>query len=81
MVFQYNPFFHHIETNGNRELLFTVARHGTISPKVRYNPHDEGGVLRDDALPSDRHTSLHCGLFRSPHERTDPGEVMTRRSE
>jgi phenylacetate-CoA ligase len=50
MVFQYNPFFHHIETNGNRELLFTVARHGTISPKVRYNPHDEGGVLRDDEV-------------------------------
>jgi phenylacetate-CoA ligase len=50
MVFQYNPFFHHIETNAGRELLFTVARHGTISPKVRYNPHDEGGVLRDDEV-------------------------------
>ena len=50
MVFQYNPFFHHIETNASRELLFTVARHGTMSPKVRYNPHDEGGVLRDDEV-------------------------------
>ena len=50
MVFQYNPFFHHVEANERRELLFTVARHGTLSPKIRYNPHDEGGVLRDDDL-------------------------------
>ncbi len=50
MVFQYNPFFHHVEVNARRELLFTVARHGTLSPKIRYNPHDEGGVLRDDEL-------------------------------
>ncbi len=50
MVFQFNPFFHHIETNAERELLFTVARHATLSPKIRYNPHDEGGVLRDDQM-------------------------------
>lgn len=50
MVFQYNPFFHHIATNAQRELLFTVTRQGTLLPKIRYNPHDEGGVLRDDEL-------------------------------
>ena len=50
MVFQYNPFFHHVTTNDQRELLYTVTRHGTLLPKVRYNPHDEGGVLRDDDL-------------------------------
>lgn len=50
MLFQFNPFYHHIETNQAGELLFTVARPGTLSPKVRYNPHDEGGVLRDDQL-------------------------------
>ena len=50
MVFQYNPFFHHVTTNAQRELLYTVSRHGTMLPKVRYNPHDEGGVLRDDDL-------------------------------
>jgi phenylacetate-CoA ligase len=50
MVFQYNPFFHHIGVNAARELLFTVTRAGTLLPKVRYNPHDEGGVLRDDQL-------------------------------
>lgn len=50
MLFQFNPFFHHVEANADRELLFTVARHATLSPKIRYNPHDEGGVLRDDEL-------------------------------
>jgi phenylacetate-CoA ligase len=50
MVFQYNPLLHHIETNANGELLFTVTRHATLAPKVRYNVHDEGGVIRDDEL-------------------------------
>ncbi len=50
MVFQYNPMLHHVETNARGELLFTVCRSGTLSPKVRYNVHDEGGVLRDDEL-------------------------------
>jgi phenylacetate-CoA ligase len=50
MVFQYNPMLHHVETNDRGELLFTVCRAATLSPKVRYNVHDEGGVLRDDEL-------------------------------
>jgi len=50
MLFQFNPFYHYVETNDAGELLFTVARDGTLLPKVRYNPHDEGGVLRDDEL-------------------------------
>jgi len=50
MVFQYNPLLHHIETNAIGELLFTVTRRATLSPKVRYNVHDEGGVIRDDDL-------------------------------
>ncbi|MGH2358349.1 MAG: phenylacetate--CoA ligase family protein [Candidatus Limnocylindria bacterium] len=50
MVFQYNPLLHHVETNADGELLFTVMRHATLSPKVRYNVHDEGGVIRDDDL-------------------------------
>ncbi|MGH2446693.1 MAG: phenylacetate--CoA ligase family protein [Candidatus Limnocylindria bacterium] len=50
MVFQYNPMLHHIETNERGELLFTVCRGSTLSPKVRYNVHDAGGVLRDDEL-------------------------------
>ena len=50
MIFQYNPFLHYIEANERGELLFTVSRHATLSPKVRYNVHDEGGILRDDDL-------------------------------
>lgn len=50
MVFQYNPLLHHVEANESGELLFTVTRHATLSPKVRYNVHDEGGVIRDDEL-------------------------------
>jgi phenylacetate-CoA ligase len=50
MVFQYNPLLHHVETNEQGELLFTVTRNATLSPKVRYNVHDEGGVIRDDEL-------------------------------
>ena len=50
MVFQYNPMLHHVETNAKGELLFTVCRGATLSPKVRYNVHDEGGVLDDDEL-------------------------------
>ncbi|MEJ7802139.1 MAG: hypothetical protein WKH68_02030, partial [Candidatus Limnocylindria bacterium] len=42
MIFQYNPLLHHVETNGKGELLFTVTRHATLSPKVRYNVHDRG---------------------------------------
>ena len=50
MIFQYNPLLHHVETNDDGELLFTVTRHATLAPKVRYNVHDEGGVIRDDDL-------------------------------
>lgn len=50
MVFQYNPLLHHVETNVGGELLFTVTRHATLAPKVRYNVHDEGGAIRDDDL-------------------------------
>ncbi len=50
MVFQYNPLLHHVQTNAAGELLFTVTRHATLAPKVRYNVHDEGGVIRDDHL-------------------------------
>jgi phenylacetate-CoA ligase len=77
MVFQYNPLLHHVETNGRGELLFTVTRHATLSPKVRYNVHDEGGVIRDDVLRSrlaqfdvrlqDLQPFTHARLVRMPY--------------
>lgn len=50
MVFQYNPLMHHIEANANRELVFTITRSSVLSPRIRYNVHDEGGVARFDEL-------------------------------
>jgi phenylacetate-CoA ligase len=50
MLFQYNPLMHYIEVNTNRELLFTITRKSLLSPRVRYNVHDEGGVARFDEL-------------------------------
>lgn len=44
-VFQYNPMDYVIETNAEGELLITIARNGTVSPRIRYNIHDLGQVL------------------------------------
>ena len=44
MLFQYNPLMHHIETNEAGELIFTITRLNVLSPRIRYNIHDEGGV-------------------------------------
>jgi phenylacetate-CoA ligase len=49
MLFQYNPLMHHVEVNANRELVFTITR-SLLSPRIRYNIHDEGGVLRYDEM-------------------------------
>lgn len=46
MVFQYNPLDYYIETNPEGELLITLCRLSNISPKIRYNIHDMGHVLR-----------------------------------
>jgi len=44
MVFQYNPFLYYIETNDSEELVFTINRKALLSPRIRYNVHDKGGV-------------------------------------
>jgi phenylacetate-CoA ligase len=46
MVFQYNPIDYAIETNADGELLVTLCRAQNASPKIRYNIHDLGHVLR-----------------------------------
>ena len=50
MVFQYNPLMHHVEVNEHDELLFTITRDSLLSPRIRYNVHDEGGIARFDEL-------------------------------
>ena len=46
MVFQYNPLDYYIESNEQGELLVTLCRKSNVAPKVRYNIHDSGHVLR-----------------------------------
>ena len=46
MIFQYNPLDYVIESNRAGELLVTVCRASTLSPRVRYNIHDVGHVIR-----------------------------------
>ena len=50
MIFQYNPLMHYIEKNSNNELIFTINRKSLLSPRIRYNIHDEGGIIRYDQL-------------------------------
>jgi len=59
MLFQYNPLMHHIETNENSELLLTITRGSVLSPRIRYNVHDEGGVARFDELEPRLHELGH----------------------
>jgi phenylacetate-CoA ligase len=46
MIFQYNPVDFYIESNDTDELLVTICRPGYVTPKVRYNIHDVGHVMR-----------------------------------
>ena len=50
MIFQYNPADFFLETSSAGELLVTVCRPGYLAPKVRYNIHDLGQVVRFPAL-------------------------------
>jgi phenylacetate-CoA ligase len=50
MVFQYNPMTHYIEVNDAGELLFTITRGSILSPRIRYNLHDQGGIARYDEV-------------------------------
>jgi len=46
MIFQYNPLDYLIETNAAGELVITVCRAANLSPRIRYNIHDVGHVVR-----------------------------------
>ncbi|MGE3913365.1 MAG: phenylacetate--CoA ligase family protein [Chloroflexota bacterium] len=45
MLFQYNPYDYAIETNDQSELIITISRMAMLSPRIRYNIHDAGGVI------------------------------------
>ena len=46
IVFQYNPMDYMVETNEDGELLITICRMENVAPKLRYNIHDRGHVMR-----------------------------------
>ena len=46
MVFQFNPYDYLIETNEAGELVITIVRKQNINPRIRYNIHDRGHVMR-----------------------------------
>jgi phenylacetate-CoA ligase len=46
MIFQFNPAEFFIESNADGELLITICRPDYVTPKVRYNIHDVGHVMR-----------------------------------
>ena len=45
MVFQYNPLIHFLEVNDEHEIVCTVSRLDLLAPRIRYNVHDEGGLM------------------------------------
>jgi phenylacetate-CoA ligase len=46
MIFQFNPFDYLVETNAAGELVVTIVRNQNINPRIRYNIHDRGHVMR-----------------------------------
>lgn len=50
MIFYYNPLMHFIEINEKREMVFTITRLNVLSPRIRYNIHDEGGTMEFDEM-------------------------------
>ena len=66
MIFQFNPLDYYIEVNDEGELVISICRLDTVSPKIRYNLHDSGRVIRFPGLrtvlerfaiaPGDLHT-------------------------
>jgi phenylacetate-CoA ligase len=50
MIFQYNPLDYVIEMLPSGELAFTVCRLSSAAPKIRYNLHDQGGVMTYEEL-------------------------------
>jgi phenylacetate-CoA ligase len=46
MIFQFNPYDYLMETNNDGELVVTIVRKENVNPRIRYNIHDRGHVIR-----------------------------------
>jgi phenylacetate-CoA ligase len=71
MIFQYNPLAYHIETNERGELVVTMSRPYHIAPKIRYNIHDRGHVLRHPELRARLKSVGRLDLLNEPNGATD----------
>jgi phenylacetate-CoA ligase len=49
MLFQYNPLDHLVEII-DHEVVVTISKPWTLSPRIRYNIKDEGGMLTFDEM-------------------------------
>lgn len=65
MIFQFNPFNYLIETNDIGELVVTIARAENLNPRIRYNIHDRGHVLRLADLEPVLRELGHSGILAS----------------
>ena len=59
MLFQYNPLMHFVEINDKREVVITITRPSVLSPRIRYNIHDEGGIGRFDEIAANLPAAGH----------------------
>jgi phenylacetate-CoA ligase len=50
MVFQYDPLSYYVESDAERNLLFTINRLDNVSPRIRYNLYDRGAVMSCDSV-------------------------------
>jgi phenylacetate-CoA ligase len=64
MIFQYNPLAYHLEENEKGELVATISRPYNISPKIRYNIHDRGHVVRFGALKRALEQTGHLEILK-----------------
>jgi phenylacetate-CoA ligase len=71
MIFQYNPMAYYVETNSAGELVVTMSRPYHIAPKIRYNIHDRGHVLRFPELKRRLRKAGREDLLRSHALDTD----------
>lgn len=71
MIFQYNPLAYYIETNAAGELVVTMSRPYHIAPKIRYNIHDRGHVMRLPELKEKLRAIGRTDLLEGPSRVTD----------
>ncbi len=46
MIFQYDPLNYYIESNAERQMIYTCVRDDRASPRIRYNLKDTGQIMR-----------------------------------